>query len=221
MGRQVWSYLRLRWLFLHTLAQQWLSALFDREFYVRARHITRDIAEALSTEASIAGVQFGYLPFFSALRCNQHSWEIQQLQEGNLFLPLWAMQPIGATASSIDPFETIYTALKCLSTDWYCSKGYLWHSRYARSIGSSRGLRARSASLATYRSRRAQYSGCQATDDVYAVCINALVLVYLAMDARSQTDNSLRNSKTRKAHAISVVLTPSPSFRLACATESA
>lgn len=97
--------------------KRWLSALFDRDFYMRARHITRDIVEAFPTEASIVGVRFGNLPFSSALRCNQYPSEIQQLQEGNLFLPLWAMRPIGATASSIDPFERIYTALKCLGTN--------------------------------------------------------------------------------------------------------
>ena len=58
------------------------------------------------------GIRFGNLPFSSAVKCNQYPADIQQMQERNLFLPAWAMQPIVGSTGTLDPFEAIFTNLE-------------------------------------------------------------------------------------------------------------
>lgn len=88
----------------------WLTPLFDRNFFMRTRCIADSSVEGQRGAASLRG-RFGNLPFSSAILCNHHPLKVQQLQEQNFSLPLWAAQPVSGTFTSNDPFDRILADL--------------------------------------------------------------------------------------------------------------
>jgi hypothetical protein len=96
---------------LEVCCHSWLPEILDREYYMTTVHIpcSGPLEHALPAQLS---VNFGNLPFSSAIQANHHPEVVQLAQQRNLTVPTWAMRSINNAAPSTDPFESILSALK-------------------------------------------------------------------------------------------------------------
>lgn len=90
----------------------WLTVSFDRDIFMRVRHLSfRQAPEGAGVYAH-NGSRFGNLPLSYSLRSNHYPASVQNEQERNFFLPIWAMKLMGGAVETLDPFDSIFESLE-------------------------------------------------------------------------------------------------------------
>lgn len=115
--------------------RSWLPLILDRDHYINIVHIpcSRQPTHILTARLS---VNFGNLPFASAIQANHHPPDVQLAQQQNLVVPAWAMRTINGAAPSADPFECILSTLEPNTAQEVQAKDFCGQHAYVGALDS-------------------------------------------------------------------------------------
>lgn len=92
-------------------AKPWLTEIFDRQYFMQVGYIYHTPRPALLPGGAGSQSSFGNMPFSSAIAANYYPAHIQETQQHNFLVPIWAQRVLNGATIHADPFQDIMTEL--------------------------------------------------------------------------------------------------------------
>ena len=95
-----------------TPLKPWLIKAFDRDYFKQVCHMYYTSRSNILPSESGSQTSFGNMSFSSAIYANHHPESIQETQQHNYHVPIWAQRVLHVTMMQVDPFHEIMTELR-------------------------------------------------------------------------------------------------------------
>lgn len=95
-----------------TPLKPWLIKAFDRQYFKQVCHMYYTSRPHMPPSESASPASFGNMSFSSAIYANHHPEPIQETQQHNFHVPIWAQRVLHVTMMQADPFHDIMTELR-------------------------------------------------------------------------------------------------------------
>lgn len=90
----------------------WLTGLFDRQYFRQVSYIYCTPRSASNAGNLGSQSSFGNMPFSSAIAANYHPAHVQEMQQHNFLVPIWAQRVLNDATIHTDPFHHIMAELR-------------------------------------------------------------------------------------------------------------